>query len=1052
MPRAKLSSVLVILLLALIASPLHARDWFIKAGATSGDGTKDKPFSDPFEALEKAEAGDAIHIAAGKYLGKLNAGEWEIPFDNVQIIGGYNADFSQRDPWKNHTLLLWDRSAKNYPKEERLRSNKKGIVIDGLILDGQDQNEYSDEKKSGRSQKSLDTGSAMIRLWLPGTIKNCVILNTGKEAIVCPNGTTIENNLFLNVFESAVKINGLPGADPASKVPSSVKNNTFLWSWCEKAPAKGRYSGAAISMSGPANITNNIFGHCDNNAIFSSAPTERTSITNNVFFMNLFSNFKLFLDSKDVVVDDKSMDMLEETGLKAFEGNTVKNPNLPLDSDWLDGAAKRTAAQRGKVEMDDWNKYRQLAGLPIQATGGKPASGVAPAYPLDKALALMTPKDAAVKAGARVVPLEAKFSGIADAGPAKAYERVDTLAWGKDPSTHAGKSIELVVAMSGVGNVSSIPAPHKPAEHEAIKLHDSMGNVNILGYYKKGTAANRTVNEGMGRYQGSGKADRLYVVKGTAYAEKSFPKAGIYIDSIEPFAAVAAARERAKGRDWFVRAGSSGGDGSKEKPFRDPYQALEKVEAGDFIHVAGGEYVGKLKTGQWKVDCPDISLLGGYSSDFSARDPWKNPTVLQCPADFKGRRGGYTLEGADDHTGFVLDGFVFDKKLNNTYDNSGDMTDNSDHSPHLWLSKPGCVIRNCVFVNGCEGAARLSSAQTIENNIFLNHGKWVVRMERAFTPEVPAVFKDNTVAFAWEKKFGEGNGRTGELLTIEGDVRIVVDNNVFEFADHQAIRLNASPKDVELTNNVFAHNLWADIYQARDGQIIDEKTFGQLNQLGWKKCEGNARATPGLPLEQKWFDVYLSRTAMTPGKVQMDDWNKAREILGQPLIATGGAPGKGYAPAYDRSLAMQLFPKNDKIKAGARPKQLEVKFEGVAKPAAEQHEYAETTWEVASKADDWAKLAGKRVSLKVAIKSVDNQWLLAEAPKEKFAVYQVGGPEGSNSPGLPMRVYVPLGTRLDRAFKNAKGYSSGPVAETHIIKGVAHDKRQMIVEAVERAD
>jgi hypothetical protein len=131
---------------------------------------------------------------------------------------------------------------------------------------------------------------------------------------------------------------------------------------------------------------------------------------------------------------------------------------------------------------------------------------------------------------------------------------------------------------------------------------------------------------------------------------------------------------------------------------------------------------------------------------------------------------------------------------------------------------------------------------------------------------------------------------------------------------------------------------------------------------------------------------------------------------------------------------------------------LEVKFEGVAKPPAEQHEYAETTWEVASKADDWAKLAGKRVSLKVAIKSVDNQWLLAEAPKEKFAVYQVGGPEGSNSPGLPMRVYVPLGTRLDRTFKNAKGYSSGPVAETHIIKGIAHDKRQMIVEAVERSD
>lgn len=66
-------------------------------------------------------------------------------------------------------------------------------------------------------------------------------------------------------------------------------------------------------------------------------------------------------------------------------------------------------------------------------------------------------------------------------------------------------------------------------------------------------------------------------------------KATILVESIVP----APGKElvlpaRPQGRDWFVKAGATGGDGSKEKPFRDPFQALEKAEGGDSIHIAGG--------------------------------------------------------------------------------------------------------------------------------------------------------------------------------------------------------------------------------------------------------------------------------------------------------------------------------------------------------------------------------------------------------------------------------------------------------------------------------
>ncbi len=703
MARFRLVRWLVLLTLFLAAGPVHARDWFVRAGS-SGDGSKEKPFGDPFEALDKCEAGDAVRIAEGRYTGKLDSGEWIIPFDGIQLVGGYNADFSERDPWKYKTQLVWDRNSKNEPKDERILSNAANVVLDGLVIDEHEQNQYDDEKESGRTPKSLDSSSAAVRLGLPSTVRNCIFLNTNREGVICPNASTIENNLFMNTFNAGLTINGLPPANADAKKPAIVKNNTFLWSWDDRAPGKGRFSGAGIYMTGPATIDHNIFAHCDNNAIFSTIGTDRTTITNNIFFMNLWSNFRFTFQDQDVTVDDKTMDLFDEAGLKASDGNQVVNPKMPLDADWMEGTTKRTAAEPGKLQMDDWNQLRQALGMDLIGGAGKPATGIEPTYPLDKAVALMTPKNADIKAGARIVKLEPKFSGPSIAGPAKNYDKTDILAWAEKPETVDGKNLEMVVAMSSVANVSGIPAPFKSDDYQGIKLHDANGQTTITGFYKKGTTVERVVADGSGEYDGEGKAGKLYTVQGTAYVVNSLPKAGFLIESMIPLDLSKIARNRVKGRDWFVRAGATGGDGSKDKPFKDPYQPLEKCEAGDTIHVTGGDYVGRLRAGHWTVDMPDITMLGGYDKDFTARDPWKNPSLLYCPEDFKSSRTGYTLQGSEDHTGFVLDGFVFDKKFDNKYSDKGDLlVEESDKSEHLWLSKPDCVVRNCVFINGAAG-------------------------------------------------------------------------------------------------------------------------------------------------------------------------------------------------------------------------------------------------------------------------------------------------------------------------------------------------------------
>ena len=119
-------------------------------------------------------------------------------------------------------------------------------------------------------------------------------------------------------------------------------------------------------------------------------------------------------------------------------------------------------------------------------------------------------------------------------------------------------------------------------------------------------------------------------------------------------------------RDWFVRAGSDG-DGTKERPFKDPYLALEEVEPGDAIHVAQGVYHGQLNAGNWIVRSPNLTLLGGYNEDFTRRDPWRLPSEMRGSKEFAGKRSGALIEGHGNHENLVLDGFVFDQKEINKY-------------------------------------------------------------------------------------------------------------------------------------------------------------------------------------------------------------------------------------------------------------------------------------------------------------------------------------------------------------------------------------------------
>ena len=327
-----------------------AADWYVSlaTGKNRNQGTREAPFKNIWKAIEKAAPGDTLHIAAGNYPGKMSCG-WINMDKPVNLIGGYNADFSARDPLVYHTMLR-PSNAQNTTKP----------IFGTLTIK---------TRKFGR---------------------NYAVLNghfSGKVRIV--NNVFIGNRMMGADVRST---NGKPGM-----VDFEFANNTLLFTWTRTKAFEDMGFGVRANANMSTNIHHNIIGlntmsGFDNTK--GSDKTKKVKLENNTFFLNKTADVTVTISPsiKFMKVEDDGFDDLGDVdGMVSVKDNIgLKDPALfkgVIDTKYLEAFLNATYSE--KVDYDEnspMNQFRAALGLNKQGKITSKVSMFANPYPFESAI------------------------------------------------------------------------------------------------------------------------------------------------------------------------------------------------------------------------------------------------------------------------------------------------------------------------------------------------------------------------------------------------------------------------------------------------------------------------------------------------------------------------------------------------------------------------------------------------------------------------------------------------------------------------------------------
>ena len=382
------------------------------------------------------------------------------------------------------------------------------------------------------------------------------------------------------------------------------------------------------------------------------------------------------------------------------------------------------------------------------------------------------------------------------------------------------------------------------------------------------------------------------------------------------------------GRDACEAAAEAAGDGVQcmrhlTKAFG---AAAETMSAGGsmkvLIKLATGEHKGDMDGGNYTLPQfnnaeADLVIEGGWSADFSARDPWGTPSKFVTTPE---RGGAFWVVGRDTKTrSLVVDGTVWDMAASNKYDartnsllKSSSKTSKFIKFNYWELNK--LEFKNNVFMNSAhivtENLIRAATDDAViryENNVFINN-VIPIKLDTARFRHKPKVIliKNNSFLLNWAYNPDPNTGNPGAVNVGSRDAAhaIVFDGNLFYANFGGAIQIAPdNAPEVSISNNNFVGNgLLHGNAGSSAGAIISARIAG-LQPLDLDYMEditdmtdgdgrGNVSKNPGVAVR-----LASSTQAVDSDQVRVQDtWeNSVRGILGQNLDG-GTVAIKDYAP------------------------------------------------------------------------------------------------------------------------------------------------------------
>ncbi len=384
-----------------------AADWYVSAERGKGKkATMEKPAKDLGNIISKLQPGDRVHIAQGVYQGRGKNGHYKIEIP-ISIIGGYNNDFTVRDPWGAHrTVFSGDNLSANFEsgarilfelhmKYQQARSpgDEHNVLIDGVIVDNGLRNQYMTGRclkikrpATPAEGKGPTPGTPGIKITLGkyccATVRNCVVMNCAVEssdgALSVSGGkcskVTISNNLIINNTGNGIA--PLSGWKPPTRTPDQnqipnfvIENNTVLFCW--KPGPIDEFAGSSLMTDDYTVVfaRNNVFAFNDIFAVNNIRKATRLELIENLITANKKADYKdcnteMLLDD----IEDEAEYLGDETADNIGEPITV-----PMPAEWSRIYMGRKSFSRaqvtGSVKANNSavNDLRSMLGLPLQA-------------------------------------------------------------------------------------------------------------------------------------------------------------------------------------------------------------------------------------------------------------------------------------------------------------------------------------------------------------------------------------------------------------------------------------------------------------------------------------------------------------------------------------------------------------------------------------------------------------------------------------------------------------------------------------------------------------